>query len=357
MNVSDKNLDPANINRLETASEWLMRIHSDSLTEAETAGWIQWCESDPENLAAFEQMEAVWSGLGLVSAARSPELASGTASATTAAAKPKLAARARFNKWLGFPLMRPALAAGMVVLTVLGVILWHVLAIPTMPTIATGLETPIGKNEDAKLPDGSVLTLGAKSSVSLDFAPDERKLLMKEGQAFFQVAPDRKRPFIVDTGPIQVKAIGTAFDIRKNDDRIVVSVTEGTVEILPGTHGARLDDTGETHVQVAAGYQLTWSGPASEVKLAQIDAASATAWRRGRLEYFGEPLGVVIANVNRYSQRTIVIADEDIAQLQFTGTVFVHSIEDWTNALKDVFPVVSESQADGSLVLKRRTSP
>ncbi len=343
------------VDRLEIASDWLIRLHEESLSDAEVAEWIQWCESDADNLAAFEEMQATWKGFGeLPEAVRLRMMAQGNR-AGQSPANSRSRMRELFAGWR----WAPTAAAVALLVVASSIVWWRGQSEILPPQIATNsLQTAAAVNEEATLPDGSILALGAKSAITIDFAGTERRLRMRDGQAYFKVRPNRQRPFIVDAGPIHVRAVGTAFDVRKNEDRVVVSVTEGIVEILPSEDTDMVSGVAkETRLQVVAGFQLTWAEGGREVKLTPTDPASATAWRMGRLEYFGEPLRVVIANVNRYSARPIVIADEDIGQLQFTGTVFVRSIDDWVAALQQAFPVTCEPQADGSVVIKHRASP
>lgn len=333
--------DPS-LDRLKVAGDWLFRLHEEELDESEIAAWIQWCESDPENVVAFEEMAASWKELGELPAAVQSRLAALAAPRTTT---PK--------RIVGPPGWRYPLAAAATLLfaaILTGLYLWQRGAPEAERVASNMLQAGVAQIQDARLPDGSSVALGAKSSLNIEFAGTERRLRMRDGQAYFQVKPDRDRPFIVEAGPVEVRAVGTAFDVRKNEGRVVVSVTEGLVDVVP--RGPR-QENGQSRVQVAAGYQYTWDANKRDVKLAAAEAATAIAWRSGRLEYFGEPLWAVISNVNRYTSQPVEIEDPSLGELQFTGTVFTASIEDWVRTLPQAFPVICVRRPDGSYVIRR----
>jgi len=144
---------------------------------------------------------------------------------------------------------------------------------------------------------------------------------------------------------MRVRALGTAFNVRHADDRVVVSVTKGVVEVsAPGGS-----------VKVTAGSRIVWneSGDATP-SILPATAESTLAWQQGRLEYHNEPLAAVIADVNRYSRQSIVIEDEAAGQILFSGTVFTRATDAWIDALPQVFPVQLEPRLAGGLLLKMR---
>ena len=323
--------------RLKAASDWIFRLHEENIGEPEIAQWIAWCEGDAANLAAFETMEAVWKDLGEL-----PEPVR-TRLMALASNRPRGGEAHWYRRW--------AIAASV---AVMGIAIWTIAWLfqgGEPDGVTRTLQAGPALNQEATLPDGSLVALGAKSSLHLEYTGNERRLRMRDGQAFFNVKPDKEKPFVVVAGPVEVRAIGTAFDVRKNEGRVVVSVTEGKVEVTSPTGG--VDSRG--HIQVAEGYQLVWDDGGKEVKLAAADGASATGWRAGRLEYFGEPLWAVVANVNRYSSRAIRIEGLEIGELQFTGTVFTGATDDWVQMLPQAFPVVCHRAADGSFVIRPRS--
>ena len=312
--------------RLREAGEWLLVLEDKSVPDARVAEWIRWCEHDPENLAAFERAQSLWSDIGR---ATPPMLPS--------------ARRSFFAMPVGF---RVAAFASVAALAI-AVASWIWLGAgrsqaPIVGTPATVTAT--------LLPDGSALEVGAQTLVGVDYGK-ERRLEMRDGEAYFNVAHDKTRPFVVEAGPLEVRAVGTAFDIRRNAERVSVSVIEGKVEIAVLTPAHAPAEA--RRIILAAGHEFRWESKSAQTRIAQIDPAAAAAWRAGRLEYVKESLKVVVADTNRYSPRPIELADAAARDLEFTGTVFTRSIDDWLDALPHAFPLEREDLPD-RIVLKSR---
>jgi transmembrane sensor len=206
-------------------------------------------------------------------------------------------------------------------------------------------------NRAATLPDGSRVILSAQTSLNVDFNGPRRNLDLSAGEAYFKVQHDRRHPFVVQAGDISVTAVGTAFDVRREPNRITVTVEEGTVEIAGSTF-AKIGLP--TTWRAEAGYQLTYSSDGRTAMISSVDTSSALKWRSGELAYVWEPLGAVIEDLNRYSQHKVIIRDPAIAGLRFTGTVFTASLADWVKAIEQSYPVRADSAANGDIVLVAR---
>ncbi|WP_414900521.1 FecR family protein [Sphingomonas flavalba] len=179
-----------------------------------------------------------------------------------------------------------------------------------------------------RLTDGSVVTLGGASRVALAYTPAERRIRLTEGEALFNVAHDSQRPFIVEVAHGEIRAVGTAFDVRVAPNQAAVTVVSGVVRIAlrgPSVDGAR----GDTVVKSARkGEQVRFGmlndggesvGFISQTKEANVD--QATAWTRGVLVFRGEPLAQVVATINRYTHDTVVVTDPRNAALPIYGVV------------------------------------
>lgn len=180
--------------------------------------------------------------------------------------------------------------------------------------------TEIGERKSLHLPDGSVLTLDTDSVIRTAYSADTRLVMLERGQAFFEVAADRSRPFIVFAGNKRVMAVGTAFDVRVDGDDVQVTLREGRVRveapILDGTQ-----EPGAAHVQAAElvpGSRLNASSR-SGWHLARADMGRDLSWLHGQLIFDGERLANVVAEMNRYSTTKIVIADPALATVPISG--------------------------------------
>jgi transmembrane sensor len=311
---------PERLQQLQEAADWVVRLSDPSRTESDVNDWLRWCDGRRGNLETFELVQHDWH-----------------AAAALKLQKPASKRPARTLRSLA----GAALALACLVASV-SLWLWH-RASPA--TYESGAMT-----RAATLPDGSSVTLSARTVVHVNFAPSQRYLAMSHGEAYFKVRHDPARRFVVDAGELQVTAAGTAFDVRRDADLTTVTVEEGIVEIASGL-SAPGASPGEW--RVGAGYQLVYRPQTGLASLTHVDSSRALQWRSGQLDYLGTSLNRVLDDVNRYSDRRIVLADSSLGRLPYSGTVFVQSIDDWLQALTVVYPVQVRRSADGTLVLER----
>jgi transmembrane sensor len=332
-------VESMSVEELSVAWDWVLRLRDDAVTQEDLAEWLCWYETDDRHREAFEEMQAFWRGAeGVLEGPKAPTMAQllGVRPTTSSSRRVPEFSRTTFLRWT--PIFAGATAV------VIGMMLWW--AYPNaMNNTPNASAAPSVVRQT--LPDGSHVELAAKSSVVVQYTRSERVLQMHGGEAYFAVARDRQRPFVVQVGDLKVQAIGTAFNVRNAGGRVVVAVTEGAVQVFssfPAQEGLR----------IAAGQKATWDPTDSEAVVAPADVSRTLAWQHGRLEYLNEPLHAVIADVNRYSRRKITIRDETVSRIAFSGTVFTDATEVWVQALPRVFPVEIRTNGDGSLVLTSR---
>lgn len=317
---------------LEAAWLWVLRLRDEQVTQEVLAQWLHWYQADERHRLAFEEMQSFWHECGRLIGDDEPAgiaaLLAGRASTPSERSQPS-----------GWRRRLSALAASLlIVAATLG---WLVSANWSAPAVSTA------EVRQTSLPDGSTVDLAAKSTVSSHYSEGMRLLVMEgeSGEAYFSVARNPQRPFVVQVGTMQVRALGTAFNVRHADDRVVVSVTKGVVEVSTPSGSAK----------VAAGNRIVWEVSGDSMpSITPSTEASALAWQQGRLEYHNEPLAAVIADVNRYSQQRIVIDDAAAGEILFSGTVFTQATDAWIDALPQVFPVQLEPRLMGGLSLKTR---
>ena len=220
-------------------------------------------------------------------------------------------------------------------------------------------QTAIAEHRSIVLTDGSRVSIGAKSSLSVNFSSDKRILVLEAGEALFKVAHDAERQFIVMAGPSTITAVGTAFNVRREGNRVVVTVTEGAVEVrrTPQEPLAVTEDQisaqGLMATTVSAGVQAVVSP--SELSVVEFSNPTAvTEWQIGHLQYRSEPLMYVVADVSRYTRKEIIIADSEVEAMIFTGSVYQDQTEDWLKALETAFPVEVTDIGDNKILIGKR---
>jgi transmembrane sensor len=306
---------------LRAAADWWARLRGDDVSPDIAAEWQAWSAEDPGHVEAFERIRELGSRLeGVDTRTRHALVAEFV--------RPRAPSVARMF----------AVAASLVAVMLMGGYLaWTVLVAPDA-LVTRHYATPIAVNRDVVLADGSKVALGGASAVQTRFGGGLRRVQLQRGEAYFEVAHDKRHPFIVSAGEIKVRAIGTAFNVRRTGERVMVTVTEGTVQIAQGdapssaaaAHGA---------VVAVAGQQVVYDPAASGLTVATVDTDQVLGWRDDRLQFVNEPLSVVVANINRYSLRPLRIADPKVDAITFTGTVSPADLDHWTAALPHIFPV------------------
>lgn len=311
---------------VQAASDWWLRLREPDCSDDTTQQWLAWVEADPRHMDAFESVCQLAEQLGGL-----PALERRALTAAFAPAAQVSRPRRRAGAWL-------AVAATVAVAALGGVWLSQRGTSPASHSYAS----QVAQTQQIALPDGSSIELGASSSLTTMYARSQRHVDLVAGEAFFHVTHDETRPFVVSAGPLSILDLGTAFNVRRTGERVVVAVTEGRVRVSP----SKQDDASPAGVEVSAGHQVAFDPVSASMSISPVTTDQATAWRSHRLEFVNEPLAAVIANVNRYSAKPVRIMDADLGDLTFTGTVKTDTIESWVSALPRVFPLQVASYPD-----------
>ena len=209
--------------------------------------------------------------------------------------------------------------------------------------------TDIGERRSITLADGSTVDLNARSKLRVEFSKNERRVELLDGQALFQVAKDKSRPFIVASGEAAVRAVGTQFDVYRKDSGTTVTVLEGRVAVYstapqPATRSPRasvqpeaqmhaiphsgaassnppglLDPSGAGAIFLSAGEQVTVTRAQTLPAPARADIAATTAWTQRRLIFDGSKLSDVVQEFNRYNKRQLIIEDAQLSDFHVSG--------------------------------------
>ncbi len=289
--------EPATV---DNAARWAVRLEERPLTPAEQAELDSWLRAAPHHEGALIRARAVWRDVDRLGALqrRGPSPA---------------APRTRsLGRWA-------ALAASLAAVTV------ALLAYKSHLLASEEFETRIGEVRRIALADGSAITLNSDSQAAVQFGKTERVVRLARGEALFEVAKDRSRPFLVWSGPVSVRAVGTVFAVRNLPDNISVIVTDGTVEIQQPQAPAQRVRVNE-HATVR---------PAEQIQVAPEDPTVATrqlSWRSGELTFSGESLGEAVREMNRYSRRQIEVEDPDLAAKPIVGIFRIGDIDGFAQA-------------------------
>jgi transmembrane sensor len=206
------------------------------------------------------------------------------------------------------------------------------------------LDTRLGEIRRVPLADGSLVAINTQTALDVTLKPKSRRVVLREGEAWFQVAKDPHRPFVVAAGAVRVRAVGTAFSVRRGDEAgagVDVMVTEGVVETwIEGDPASRR--------RLSAGERIILASTASPtVAESPSEIERSLAWRNGEIALDGESLEQAAKLFNRYNSRQIVIEDPVLARERFVGLFQTNEPESFAAAVAATLgAVVSDDQRE-----------
>jgi transmembrane sensor len=353
----------------QEAAAWILLIEdTPKLSKEQIAALNQWVATSDVHKECLTSMANSWGEMGLLASVMVPQ---------------ELKARsnkARVQAWLLAPLValmyivdrvlaastilvRPIIAAP-IALVLIGWLAFSFVQPITLPANDTLLLTKIGQQSHHILEDGSIIWLNSNTEVKVDYSADLRRISLVKGEAHFEVAKDKNRPFEVYAGDRLVRAIGTAFSVYRLDDRIEVLVSEGKVElaivdatlvIKPDNYDAitiahmqsdtplKDDEYSSSSNQQAmvarssatrmlgelvAGQRVsipTSNGEGQEATIdtiIEVDSSEITrklSWREGKLVFAGESLEEVVREITRHTEIRIDVVDPALKKMRIGG--------------------------------------
>ncbi|QRN35589.1 FecR family protein [Pectobacterium brasiliense] len=290
----------------QQAARWAIRLAEAPLDDEQELTFQHWLEQDPRHRHALEQAGMLWHGLGSLNAEQRQVLQP-QPPATFLIRRVKRATQWKIAALLllGFSLGATWISDGILMLRSD----YHA----------------AHQVKHVTLPDGSEVDMDAGSAISLAYTPQERRVTLLQGSAWFTVAPttaQEKRPFLVDAASGTTQALGTQFIVQNSSQTTTVGVVEHSVQVTANGQTLRLDE------QQAARY--TEQGM---TRLPGWNSRERGDWRRGLLIFDQQPLAVVIARINQYRSGTIVIPTSALRQRQVSG---IFSLNELDGALQTI---------------------
>lgn len=307
----------------ERAAQWLAqrdRGDWDPRREQELDAWLA---ASTAHRVAYLRLLAAWQRADRLNALRTP-------------LSPGRAAAARFA------LPRYSLhrvAAGVLLAVVLGAVSW------LWPGGVEGdrYSTEIGVRGEVSLSDGSRLTLNTNSQVHTAISDRQRTVWLDRGEAYFDVAHEPSRPFVVLAGERRITVLGTRFSVHRHGDQVDVVVEEGRVQIGSNRAAPQAPKpviaTRNDVVVAEAGQILVLAKSAEQV-------ANDLSWRQGKLVFDQITLAQAAEEFNRYNRQQLVIAEPALAQLRVGGSFAASNVRGFARLLHDGFGLVVSESAD-----------
>jgi transmembrane sensor len=339
----------------EQAAAWHVRHREGEVTGATQVEFMDWLRASPMHVREYLELARLTNSLPHAMAAMTPEVPSNVLKLSDFHLQP-----ARADSELG---SRPVLkriaavaAAAAIACVATCLYAWqtgYLGVIGVLPIDASTSQLTV------MLRDGSQVHLNAGARVHVHFSRAERLLELEVGQAQFDVAHDRSRPFRVQAGSADVIAVGTRFDVNRHASALTVTVVEGKVDVVDKV--AETAAVGHTappavSVRVVAGQRIE-VGSDGEASAAQpVDARTATAWMRHDIAFASKPLADVADELNRYLDKPIVIQDAGLRALRVSGVFNAYDSESFLAFLRQ-YDVEIDARDNVIYVRARVTRP
>ena len=337
----------------EAATRWFVRRESGTWTDAEQAQLDAWLDASTAHRIAFIRLHAAWE-----QAARMKALGAGVPPGVI---PPRGSWRdaPSFRQWskqtgsedAGVP--KPDNSSSIPHIGTVARRYWPIAA-AVLLSLAIGIygydtgflrgdrySTEVGDLDTVPLADGSQVILNTDSRIRVALTEAERRIELDKGEAFFEVAKDATRPFVVLASDKRVVAVGTKFSVRRDAGDVQVIVTEGHVRLERSGAGSAQPPTqlvAGAVAQTAKTSVLVREYPVPEIE-------QFLSWRSGYVTFRDTTLADAVMEFNRYNTRKIVIADPSIAAIRIGGNFRSDNEDAFLWLLKNGFPIeVEESE-------------
>lgn len=346
------------INR-QKAAELVARTYSGNASDADQQRIDDWLAESPDNARKYQEALDIW------------QLTGGLSDYLDQLEEPQTAKKGWSDKWRNQG--RFAVAAS-VLLAIAASLPWYFdqgevhTALPALISYATAT----GEQKSVELPDGSAVTLNTNTRILVDFSDTRRRAVLDRGEAFFEVAHDSARPFVVDTGQRAVTVLGTKFDVHKSGLALQVSVVEGVVavhparkpvtrqdkivDLSPATPQSLMQSTDKYRLQAGVVARFTGSPGSPHGKIEARTIKNTTRypeWRYGAVRFINEPLSRVMKELNRYTQKKILIEDSRVMDLRVSGVFQLDVVETELHKMEKILPVSVTRYPDRIVITTR----
>lgn len=347
----------------EQAAAWVLRCDR-GLSPGEQDAFSEWLARDPRHGAELARHRRHWNRLDSLAQWR-PEHG--------ARPNPDLLApplRTRFRRWASVTITLAAAAS-------VAVALWIANGFGPVER-APGGTAPVPRTAATALPagprvldDGTIVELNRGADITVQFAPAERRVRLDRGEAHFVVTKDEARPFIVNAGGIDVRAVGTAFNVRVDAAAVEVLVTEGRVQLDAAK--ARALDVGTASAapvrpaKNGAGSRLallearqravvSLSGTAAPPQIATLTTGEierVLAWQHRLLDFTAAPLTEIVAEFNRRNVVQLVLIDPELASVRISASFRSDNIDGFVRLLEAGFGARAERRGESEILLRK----
>ncbi len=338
----------------QQAADWFTLLRSSEKTVDTEMQFSEWLGETAEHGHAYRRIEKLWETLGELAATPELEALRQTAEVDDSNIRPEQQTHVSGGWLQGFFTSLFGHKVGFAALASL-VIVTAVFMFPRTADeiVVASHQSLTGQILTVELDGGKTLvTLAPETQIKAWTTPTERHVELLNGEAFFDVAGDRQRPFFVLADDTLIKVVGTRFDVRKGTGLVSVAVLEGVVNVTEAER-AGVSGPARASVVLGKGQQVVKPGNKAFEPVTTISAAELGAWRGGRLVYRDTALLDLISDANRYFDGTISLAEDDLADLRVTATIRTDQVAHLPKMLAQSLPITVQALAENQFVISR----
>jgi transmembrane sensor len=317
----------------DSAARWAARTLSGDIKPEEKTALDGWLEADLRHRQAFDSYLEI------------TELASeahDAAAATALERELEVFAHERSSRW-SWLVAAPAMAA-----SIAAAALFFGAMTNTQPT-PERYATARGETAVFTLKDGSAVSLNTDSVLEVSFSNGERSVSLARGEALFDVTRDAERPFVVSSPTAEARVLGTRFNVKATDERTIVSVLSGVVEVAAAKESVHR--AAGIAVTLIAGQETVFTPDSHKKDVRTFNPDTVTSWLRGKAAYENQPLSAVIADLNRYYTAEFVLGDDSLDNIPVTGGFDLKDQAITVEALEIALSLRAEKNVAGQIVL------
>lgn len=323
--MTQQPLTPAEFDAVtDAAAHWCMRLHANDCTAAERQAFIQWRDANPLHAFEYEAMLEIWE---------------------VSEHLPRAEPLSAVGKPLGRPAWQRLAIAAAVCATALPVAAYSGWQLGWVPDSYQRFEAQ-GALRQVTLDDGSQVELNIGTVLTYSNYKDQRRVTLKQGEAFFKVSHDATHPFVVKAADGQIRVTGTQFNVWKYQDQVRVTLVEGSV-LVTSNDALRGDG-----FRLGPGMQARYKGGDYQPQINQTYTNDTSlTWRDGRLVLDNLTLNDALPLINRYLKTPVMLADHDTGMIRIGGVYNISQLSSLVPSLPQVLPVYLSRNAEGNPIL------
>jgi transmembrane sensor len=306
------------------AAAWIARLHDQRRGPELESELHDWLGESEEHRRAFNRMTQVWEQAGRIRMRARDEVSA-----------IRQARRSRFSPWAA------TLAATLVLVVITAAYYWRDNA---------ALITAVGQQQVRVLRDGTRVVLNTDTRIEVNYDEQMRRVRLVRGEAWFDVSKRPTWPFLVSVGDQEIRALGTSFIVRHDDDQdLSITLVEGRISVAPIASDGEAPPQGSQ--VLIPGQRLVLSRHHAPT-VDRPELSRVTAWERGRVEFDETPLKDATTEMNRYSTTRVAVSDTEVAQLRVGGVFRAGDSDEFVKIVTAAFGLRAERNG-GDIVLSR----